>query len=230
MMVDIFSHFDDEQFSLVSSYLFLWLISFYFLLILNLCYWVSKSNFNLFLVGLSSIIFSQISYSASSLMKGFNLMLVSLFLFLFFLNLVGLIPYTFSVSSHLVLTLSLSIVIWSSLVLSSFFYNIKITLAHLLPIGTPASLSVFMILVESVSIFIRPLTLALRLVANMGTGHIILGLVGTFLSSFCFMFNYYSFIILVMVQIGYMLVEFGISFIQAYIFMLLLMLYAEEHS
>nr|ANZ03434.1 ATP synthase F0 subunit 6 [Viana regina] len=229
MMVDIFSHFDDQQLSLISGYLFLWVFSFYFLFIINFRYWVSKSEFVVFFEVLVSFIFSQIRYSSSRYIKGFNLFLVSLFCFLFFLNLIGLVPYTFSVSSHLVLTLSLSLPAWSALVLSSVFNNVKIALGHFLPVGTPSSLVVFMVLVETVSVFIRPLTLALRLVANMGTGHIILGLIGAFLSSSMFFFGYSGFI-LGLVQVGYSLVEFGVSFIQAYIFMLLLSLYSEEHS
>lgn len=103
-------------------------------------------------------------------------------------------------------------------------------LSHLLPVGTPEGLSPFLVLVETVSILVRPITLSVRLVANMSAGHIIIGLVGVYFSSVLISSNFTLSLIFFLFQIFYFFFEFGISFIQAYIFSLLVILYSNEHS
>ena len=113
--------------------------------------------------------------------------------------------------------------------LRSGFNNIKSFLAVLLPVGAPAALNPFLVLVETVRIGVRPITLSVRLVANIGAGHIILCLVGSYLSAGIFCYRIVAVLILVFVNVFYFLFEIGVSLIQAYIFFLLLNLYADEH-
>jgi len=76
---------------------------------------------------------------------------------------------------------------------------------------------------------VRPITLSVRLVANMSAGHIVLRLIGIYRSSYLFI-NSLSFLVLLFIQVGYIIFEVGICLIQAYIFCLLLTLYADDHS
>lgn len=111
----------------------------------------------------------------------------------------------------------------------SFFLNFGSFVALLLPAGAPGLLNPFLVLVERVRLLVRPVTLSVRLAANMGAGHIVLSLLGSYLRRgfFC----YSGGVVFRMVLVGsfYFLFEVGICIIQAYIFFLLLNLYADEH-
>ena len=113
---------------------------------------------------------------------------------------------------------------------SSFSFNLVRFFSHFLPRGAPRLLSPFLVLVESVRVLVRPVTLSVRLAANIGAGHIVIGLVGTYFSGSFFSDSYFSFISLFFVERFYFLFEFGVSLVQAYIFSLLLVLYSDEHS
>ena len=85
-------------------------------------------------------------------------------------------------------------------------------------------------LVETIRVSVRPITLSVRLAANMGAGHIVIGLVGTYFRGSFFAEGMVSFGLLFMVERFYFIFEFGICLVQAYIFSLLLVLYSDEHS
>lgn len=175
--------------------------------------------------------FDQIRRSFGKNVLGFNVFVVSLFVFILVFNFLGLVPYVFSQTGHLVTTFSFGIPMWLGLLLSGFTYNISVFLASLLPAGAPAALNPFLVLVETVRICVRPITLSVRLAANIGAGHIVIGLIGTYLSSAYFgTFGLVGFFILIGVQVFYFFFEFGVGLIQSYIFVLLVTLYADEHA
>lgn len=86
----------------------------------------------------------------------------------------------------------------------------------------------FLVLIETIRILVRPITLSVRLIANIRAGHIVLRLIGIYASSFVFISGV-SFFLLLIVQFMYIVFEMGICLIQAYIFCLLLTLYADDH-
>ena len=93
--------------------------------------------------------------------------------------------------------------------------------AHLSPSGAPFALSPLLVLIETISIIIRPLTLTVRLVANITVGHIVSALVAVKLRA---MRGIWS---LTFITMFYIIFEFGVCLVQAYIFTLLLRLYSE---
>ena len=97
-------------------------------------------------------------------------------------------------------------------------------MAHLVPKGTPYALVPFMVLIEVVSNLIRPLTLSIRLAANIVAGHLLLVLVRGPMPSMRAALLGTAFIAL----IALMVLELGVSFIQAYVFMTLSSLYLDE--
>nr|YP_003434433.1 ATP synthase F0 subunit 6 [Chaetoderma nitidulum]ABM69277.1 ATP synthase F0 subunit 6 [Chaetoderma nitidulum] len=224
MIMDIFSIFDVNSHTFLSMTQILWLISFWVIFTQNKKFWMFSTWYFTFYTP------TQISFQQSNLISktllGFSPIFTPLFIMLILCNLTGTLPYVFSNSCHLILSLSLSSVFWMSSVLLSLKLNFKKTIAHLLPLGTPTILNPFLILVELVSLLIRPFTLAVRLMANMSAGHIVLSLVGTFLTSS--LFSSGILIILLLIQVGYFLIEMGISLIQAYIFTLLVSFYSED--
>lgn len=84
-------------------------------------------------------------------------------------------------------------------------------------------------LIETVRIIVRPITLSVRLVANIRAGHIVLRLIGIYASSYVFISGG-GFLMLLRIQVFYIIFEMGICVIQAYIFCLLLTLYADDHT
>ena len=161
---------------------------------------------------------------------GFPLVLVSLFIIILGFNLVGLIPYVLSTTSHLIFNFSVGIVLWAALIVLGIWHNFYSFAGHLLPSGAPASLSPFLILVECVRILVRPVTLAVRLAANMRAGHIIFTLVGNTVimpSSSGILFLLFDFLWWAFVMVGYIFFEAAICLVQAYIFVLLTSMYSE---
>ena len=172
---------------------------------------------------------SQVFRSFGLNLGGFINVITGLFVFLIFLNLSGLIPYVFRPTSHLAVSLSLGLPLWLSLLVSGIFFRPSSVVAGLLPIGAPAPLNPFLVLIETVSIMVRPITLSVRLMANMSAGHIVLTLVGNYITTRLLTVGLFSRVLLVSIQVLYSVFEFGIGVIQAYIFCLLITLYSDEH-
>merc|ERR1712020_693062 len=128
----------------------------------------------------------------------------------------------------IIFSLIFGLPIWFFLILSSLVNSPYSFLASLLPRGAPDWLNPFLVLIERIRIIVRPITLSVRLVANISAGHIVLRLIGIYSSSYLFI-NTFRFIVLLLIQIGYIIFEIGICLIQAYIFCLLLTLYADDH-
>lgn len=98
-------------------------------------------------------------------------------------------------------------------------------LTHMCPFGAPLALRWFLRIIEVVSICLRPITLSVRLAANMSAGHVVLGLIGGSMS-----LSLFSAAALIPVGVGYLLFELMVCFIQGFVFYLLRALYFDEHS
>ena len=229
MLVDIFSSFDDNNQVFMSLYFLMWTFSLAIILIFSSAYWVSSPRWMVVIYTFKDTITSQVFRSFGLNLGGFMNVIAGLFLFLIFLNLRGLIPYVFSPTSHLAVSLSLGLPLWLSLLVSGVFFSPSSVVAGLLPIGAPAALNPFLVLIETVSIMVRPITLSVRLMANIRAGHIVLTLVGNYMTTAVLTAGIFSSLLLVSIQVLYSVFEFGIGVIQAYIFCLLITLYSDEH-
>uniref|UniRef100_A0AB39CC41 ATP synthase subunit a n=1 Tax=Canarium sp. (in: gastropods) TaxID=2046231 RepID=A0AB39CC41_9CAEN len=229
MLVDIFSSFDDNNQVFMSLYGLMWLFSLVTILVFSSSYWVMAPRWVSITMTFKDTVSSQIFRSFGLNLGGFINVISGLFLFLIVMNLSGLIPYVFSPTSHLAVSLSLGLPLWLSLIVSAVFFNPSSVVAGLLPMGAPAPLNPFLVIIETVSIMVRPITLSVRLTANMSAGHIVLTLIGNYLTASFFLSSMFSMLLLVSIQVFYTIFEFGISVIQAYIFCLLITLYSDEH-
>nr|BDQ43765.1 ATP synthase F0 subunit 6 [Metaphire communissima] len=230
MMPDIFSSFDPYMYNTLfpSNSIFL-VMNMGLVLLVQAGYWMINTRQSTFIVPLKSTIFSQLSRTFSYQLKGASSIISSTFIILIIINLMGMIPYTFSTSSHLIFTLVLGFPMWLSFIMSSAIYSPKKTIAHLLPDGAPDWLNPFLVIIETTSIIVRPLTLSFRLAANMSAGHIVLSLVGIYCAGAWFTSSFGT-SLLILTTLGYVLFEFAICLIQAYIFCLLLSLYSDDHA
>lgn len=149
---------------------------------------------------------------------------LALFFFILWNNLIGLLPFIFTPTSHLVITLRLALPLWLGYFRYGWIYNFKNILAHLSPQGTPAFLSPFIVVIERVRRLIRPGTLAIRLIANIIAGHLLLTLVSETIN----IFRFSSAVVIVVLQILLIILEVAVAIIQAYVLVVLRVLYVRE--
>lgn len=225
MLFDIFSGFDDHNFVMADFALSVWLIVFVVVVNVLQSFWVCSGGFFSFIRGLLSVVGELVFRRLRGGMGGSVAVFSSLFCFLVGLNLMGLVPYIFSLTSHLAINLRVSLPLWLCIVLIRGFYDLGGFLSHLQPIGSPALLNPFLCLIELVRNLVRPITLAVRLTANLRTGHILMGLLGLgFVNRGAGVRR-----LIMVVGLFYFIFEMGVCFIQSYIFTLLPTLYADEH-
>nr|YP_010454226.1 ATP synthase F0 subunit 6 [Adinaefiola ligulata]QXJ42255.1 ATP synthase F0 subunit 6 [Adinaefiola ligulata] len=230
MMVDIFSSFDDHNSTLFSAHMMTWLMSMWSLFFINSSYWINTSNMFNFMSLPKQAINIQITRSYSMNLGGFSLMISSLFITIINFNMLGLMPYVFSTTSHLAMTFVLALPLWLSLIISSYNNNPYSSLASMLPLGTPTFLIPFLPVIETLSILVRPITLSIRLAANISAGHIILTLIGDYLTISMLSSSYLISTLVIIIQMSYFIFEIGIGIIQGYIFSLLITLYTDDHQ
>nr|QFG38877.1 ATP synthase F0 subunit 6 [Taron dubius] len=229
MLVDIFSSFDDNNQVFMSLYILMWIFSLATVFIFSSTYWIMSPRWMSIMSTFKDTASSQVFRSFGFKMGGFINIITGLFLFLILMNLSGLIPYVFSPTSHLAVSLSLGLPLWLSLIISAIFFSPSSVVAGLLPMGAPSALNPFLVIIETVSIMVRPITLSVRLTANMSAGHIVLTLIGSYLTASLFLSSLFSMLLLLSIQVLYTIFEFGIGLIQGYIFCLLITLYSDEH-
>nr|ALO64489.1 ATP synthase F0 subunit 6 [Lasioglossum pauxillum] len=221
MMLNLFSIFDPSTNNFMSLN---WLVMFIPLFLFNWSYWLYPSRLNMFWFLMYNKIFQEfLNLSKKKIASNIIIFLTIMMLFMM-LNLLSLMPYIFTPSSHMSINLSLSLSLWISFMLYGWIINTNKMFTHLLPMNTPGLLMIFMIMIESISNFIRPWTLAIRLSANMLAGHLLLSLLGSTLESMPYM------ILLFLIQNLLLLLEISVSIIQAYVFAILTLLYFNESN
>nr|YP_009442747.1 ATP synthase F0 subunit 6 [Myotis horsfieldii]ATO90574.1 ATPase subunit 6 [Myotis horsfieldii] len=158
-----------------------------------------------------------------------TLMLISLIMFIGSTNLLGLLPHSFTPTTQLSMNLGMAIPLWAGTVILGFRHKTKASLAHFLPQGTPLPLIPMLIIIETISLFIQPMALAVRLTANITAGHLLIHLIGgatLALMSISMTTAFVTFIILILLTV----LEFAVALIQAYVFTLLVSLYLHDNA
>lgn len=192
-------------------------------------FWLSTSQLTWLFILPTNIINLQLNRTAGRKLLGWNTSVTSIFNLFIISNLIGLVPYVFSTSRHLIFTLSFGLTIWLALILSSLTNSPIIFLASLLPGGAPSWLNPFLVTIETTSVTVRPSTLSFRLAANISAGHIVISLLGIYTAT-AFFTSLLATLLLLSTLVSYFLFEVGICFIQAFIFSLLLSIYSTEHT
>nr|YP_010363490.1 ATP synthase F0 subunit 6 [Atkinsoniella thalia]UNZ12591.1 ATP synthase F0 subunit 6 [Atkinsoniella thalia] len=216
MMTNLFSVFDPCTGILSLN----WISIMMFMFMFPKNFWFLKNKntilFNNLLMKLHFELVSLMKY------KGMSLIMLSMFVMILFNNIMGLLPYIFTASSHLVFSISLALPMWMGFMIYGWLNNTNHMFMHLVPIGTPSILMPFMVLIETISNLIRPGSLAVRLTANMIAGHLLMSLLGNNMSSVVLMISCMMFFIILM------MFETAVALIQSYVFMTLTNLYSSE--
>jgi len=223
MIINIFSNFDPAWFNLhYTNIIALSIIP----VILISRFWYLYRKLTTTTIPITLFIIIQLKRTKSINLKISSLIITTLFLSIIYFNTIGILPYIFSISSHIIVTLSISLPIWLTLVLRRSTYSPKKTIGHLLPDRAPLWLNPFLVIIETIRIIVRPITLRFRLAANITAGHIVLSLI----TSFSISINIKTFLLYIITINIYILFELAICLIQAYIFCLLISLYSNDHS
>nr|ARH53718.1 ATP synthase F0 subunit 6 [Anthobium melanocephalum] len=222
MMTNLFSSFDPST-SLGLS--LNWLSTLLGMLLIPSMFWLIPSRWNFLWIKITSTLHKEFKVLiGNNSIKGMTLIFISLFSIIMFNNFLGLFPYVFTSSSHMVMTLALALPLWLSFMIYGWLNNTIHMFAHLVPQGTPPILMPFMVCIETISNIIRPGTLAVRLAANMIAGHLLLTLLGnTGPMMSLVMLN-----ILIITQLLLLMLESAVSIIQSYVFAVLSTLYSSE--
>nr|ATL23289.1 ATP synthase F0 subunit 6 [Sympiezomias velatus] len=222
MMTNLFSTFDPStNFNLSLN----WLSSMLGMLMIPSMYWMIPSRLNILWIKLTMILHNEFkNLIKSEEFKGSTILFVSLFTLIMFNNFLGLFPYIFTCTSHLNLTLSLSLPLWMTFMMFGWLKNTTHMFAHLVPQSAPKILLPFLVIIETTSNIIRPGTLAIRLTANMIAGHLLVTLLGNSGPKLPFLLLS----VLIFIQILLLILETAVAFIQSYVFSILATLYSSE--
>ncbi len=157
-------------------------------------------------------------------------MVFSLFMFILVANLFGMFPYFFTVTSHIIVTFALSMLVIGTVVVYGFYKNGIGFLKLFVPSGIPAVLMPLVIMIEVISFISRPISLSVRLFANMLAGHITLKVFAGFVVSLSGLgaAGIGIAILPLIMTVALTGLEFLVAFLQAYVFAVLTCMYLND--
>jgi len=222
MITNLFSVFDPSAaFSMSLN----WLRALILLIAVTPIFWLVPNKLNTILNMFTTKLHSEFkTLLGPDSFNGSSTIFISLLTFILINNFLGLFPYIFTASRHLAITLTLSLPLWLCFIIFGWLNYTKHIFAHLVPQSTPGALIPFIVVIETIRNVIRPLTLAVRLMANIVAGHLLITLLGnqTAMASNLILFS------LILTQILLLTLESAVAVIQSYVFAVLSTLYARE--
>nr|YP_010222541.1 ATP synthase F0 subunit 6 [Dalpada cinctipes]UCC45965.1 ATP synthase F0 subunit 6 [Dalpada cinctipes] len=221
MMTNLFSTFDPAT---SMNYSMNWMSTLIMMLIMPYSFWLLPNWTSILFNKINNNLHMEFKLLMGKNSEGMTLIMISLFTFILLNNFMGLMPYIFTSSSHLVFSMSLALPLWMSMMMFGWINNTNYMFAHLVPTGTPFVLMPFMVMIETISNIIRPGSLAVRLTANMIAGHLLMSLLG----NKSIEVNHIMLMMIMMVQMLLMMFESAVAIIQAYVFSVLSTLYSSE--
>jgi F-type H+-transporting ATPase subunit a len=147
----------------------------------------------------------------------------SLFMFILFANLLGLIPWSFTVTGQIIVTFALALTVFIGVTIIGFIKHGVHFLRFFVPEGVPVVLLVILVPIEVLSYFIRPFTLSIRLFANMLAGHTMLGI----FAGFAALVGVFA-IFPIAIDVLLLALELLVATLQAYVFAILSVLYLND--
>ena len=170
-----------------------------------------------------SFVSKMISDTAGAKAKPYFAFIFSLFMFVLFCNMFGMIPYSFTVTSHIIVTFVLAAFIFIGVTIIGFLKHGLGYLKLFVPSGVPIILLPLIVVIEIISYLSRPISLSVRLFANMLAGHTLLKVFAGFVSAL----GFFGILPLVFI-IALTGLEILIAFLQAYVFAILTCLYIND--
>jgi len=171
-----------------------------------------------------TFIAKMINDTAGSSAKQFFPFIFTLFMFVLFCNMIGMLPYSFTVTSHIIVTFALAAVIFVGVTIIGFIKHGIKYLELFVPKGVPIVLVPFIVVIEIISYLSRPVSLSVRLFANMMAGHTMLKVFGGFVISLGLLGGWLP----LSFSVALTGLEILIAFLQAYVFAILTCIYLND--
>ena len=151
----------------------------------------------------------------------------TIFLFILMGNMVGMIPGSFTFTSHIIVTFAMAIAVWIGVTIIGFWYHGAHFLHFFVPTGAPKAMLPLLIPIELLSYCVRPISLSVRLFCNMMAGHTMLKVFAGFIISLStfYLVPAIAPLAITVILIGF---EFAVAFLQAYIFTVLTCIYLND--
>ena len=223
MITNLFSVFDPS--SSVINISINWLSTLIGIIVIPRIFWVHPNPRNFYWNKILNYLNSEFKNVINPKETGRSLLFIATFTLIILNNAIGLIPYIFTRTSHLIITLSLSLPFWLTFIIFGWIKNTKSMLAHQVPLGTPNILIPFIVCIELIRNIIRPGTLAIRLTANIIAGHLLLTLLGNTGTEIN---NWLIITLIITTQVLLFILECAVAIIQSYVFSILAVLYSRE--
>ena len=166
----------------------------------------------------------MISDTAGSKAKPYFAFIFSIFMFVLFCNMFGMIPYAFTVTSHIIVTFILASVIFVGVTIIGFMKHGFGYLKLFVPSGVPAVLLPLIVVIEIISYLSRPVSLSVRLFANMMAGHTMMKVFGGFVISLGIVGGWLP----LSFSVALTGLEILVAFLQAYVFAILTCIYLND--
>ena len=227
-------HIGNFYFSFTNSSLFMMLTTGFFLL---LSFFVTFKGGNLvpnrwqsFVEMIFEFVANLVEEQVGHKGKKYFPFIFTLFTFLLFSNLIGMIPYSFTTTSHLIVTFSLSVSVFLGVTFIGFQTHGLHFFSFLLPPGAPIALAPFLVVIELVSYSFRAISLGVRLFANMMAGHTLVKILSGFAWTMLSLGGFLSLaaIIPFVVVFALIFLEIGVACLQAYVFTILTCIYLND--
>jgi len=171
-----------------------------------------------------TLVSKMISDTAGSKAKPYFPFVFSLFMFVLFCNMLGMLPYSFTVTSHIIVTFALAAVIFVGVTIIGFVNHGTGYLKLFIPSGVPLFLLPLIVIIEIISYLSRPVSLSVRLFANMMAGHTMLKVFGGFVISLGILGG----LLPLSFTVALTGLEILIAFLQAYVFAILTCIYLND--
>ena len=171
-----------------------------------------------------TLVSKMISDTAGSKAKPYFPFVFSLFMFVLFCNMLGMLPYSFTVTSHIIVTFALAAIIFLGVTIIGFVNHGIGYLKLFIPSGVPLFLLPLIVIIEIISYLSRPVSLSVRLFANMMAGHTMLKVFGGFVISLGIVGG----LLPLSFTVALTGLEILIAFLQAYVFAILTCIYLND--
>ena len=171
-----------------------------------------------------SFIAKMINDTAGSAAKPFFPFIFTLFMFVLFCNMVGMLPYSFTVTSHIIVTFALAAIVFIGVTIIGFIKHGIKYLELFVPKGVPFVLLPLIVIIEIISYLSRPVSLSVRLFANMMAGHTMLKVFGGFVISLGLLGGWLP----LSFSVALTGLEILVAFLQAYVFAILTCIYLND--
>ena len=218
--------------NLVTNIICIYILFIFLIVIIKRKNFLINNTWNIFLYNVLKTISLELKINLNKNRSGkYVYIILSIFIIILLLNIFGLFPYIYSVTSNVSLTVGLSFLVITSCIFISINLFKDIFFCNFLPEGSPMILAPFLVIIETVSYFARIISLGVRLAANITAGHLLLVILASFgmnmLYTSCPLLISLA-VIPIIIMVCVIVLEIVVSIIQACVFCLLISIYIGE--